>query len=64
MHGALRVLLMLERSARLSMRRIALFMQACAVVSIGMSDVGVAAMGDEKGTFVTLVDRIPRFEAY
>ncbi len=38
--------------------------QACAVVSIGVSDihVGVAMMGNKKTLFVTLVDRIPRFE--
>ncbi len=38
--------------------------QACAVVSIGVSDVGVATMGNKKALFVTLVDSIPRFEAY
>jgi hypothetical protein len=37
--------------------------QACAVIWIGVSDVGVATMGNKKA-FVTLVDRIPRFEAY
>jgi hypothetical protein len=37
---------------------------ACAVVSIGVSDIGVATMGNKKALFVTLVDRIPRFEAY
>jgi hypothetical protein len=38
--------------------------QACTVVSIAGSDVGVATMGHKKALFVTLVDRIPRFEAY
>ncbi len=38
--------------------------QACAVVSIGMSDIGVATMGNKKALFVTLVDHVPRFEAY
>jgi hypothetical protein len=38
--------------------------QACAVVLIGMSGIGVATMGNKKALFVTLVDRIPRFEAY
>ncbi len=37
--------------------------QACAVVSIGVSDVGVSMMGNKKALFVTLVDSIPRFEA-
>jgi hypothetical protein len=37
--------------------------EACAVVSIGMSDVGVATIGNKKAVFVTLMDRIPRFEA-
>jgi hypothetical protein len=38
--------------------------QACAVVSIGVSDIGVATMGNKKALFMTLVDRVPRFEAY
>ena len=43
--------------------------QACAVVSIGVSDIGVsdigvATMGNKKALFVTLVDHVPRFEAY
>ncbi len=38
--------------------------QACAVVSIGVSDVGVATMGNKKALSVTLVDSIPQFEAY
>ncbi len=38
--------------------------QACAVVLIGVSDIGVAMMGNQKALFVTLVDLIPRFEAY
>jgi hypothetical protein len=37
--------------------------QACAVVSIGVSDIGVATMGNKKALFVTLVDHVPRFEA-
>jgi hypothetical protein len=38
--------------------------QACAVVSIGVSDIGVATMGNKlKAVFVTLMDRIPQFEA-
>jgi hypothetical protein len=37
---------------------------ACAVVSIGVSDVGVATMGNKKALVVMLVDRMPRFEAY
>ncbi len=35
----------------------------CAVVLIGVSDIGVATIGNKKALFVTLVDRIPRFEA-
>jgi hypothetical protein len=38
--------------------------RACEVVSIGVSDVGVAKMGNKKALFVTLVDSIPQFEAY
>jgi hypothetical protein len=38
--------------------------QACTVVSIGVSDISVATMGNKKALFTTLVDRIPRFEAY
>ncbi len=38
--------------------------QTCAVVSIGVSDVGVATMCNKKALFVTLMDRIPRFEAH
>ncbi len=49
---------------RLSMRRIASLFQACAVVSIGVSGIGMAMMGNKKALFVMLVDRIPRFEAY
>ena len=37
--------------------------EACAVVSIGVSDIGVAMRGNKKAVFVTLVDRIPEFEA-
>ncbi len=37
--------------------------QACAVVSIGMSDIGVATMDNKKAVFMTFMDRIPRFEA-
>jgi hypothetical protein len=37
--------------------------QACAVVSIGVSGIGVATMGNKKALFVTLVDHISRFEA-
>jgi hypothetical protein len=37
--------------------------QACAVVSIGVSDIGVAAMGNKKELLVTFVDHVPRFEA-
>jgi hypothetical protein len=37
--------------------------QACAVVSIGVSDIGVAAMDNKKAVFMRLMDRIPRFEA-
>jgi hypothetical protein len=35
-----------------------------ALVSIGISDIGVATMGNKKALFMMLVDRIPRFEAY
>jgi hypothetical protein len=38
--------------------------QACVVVSIGASGIGVATMGNKKALFVMLVDLIPRFEAY
>jgi regulation of enolase protein 1 (concanavalin A-like superfamily) len=38
--------------------------QACSVVSIGVSDVGVATIGNKKALFVTLVDHILGFEAY
>ncbi len=38
--------------------------QACAVVSKGVSGIGVATMGNKKALFVTLVDHISRFEAY
>jgi hypothetical protein len=38
--------------------------QACAAVSIGVSDIGVATMGNKKALFVMLVDHVPRFEAY
>jgi hypothetical protein len=38
--------------------------QACAVVLIGVSDIGVATMSNQKALFVTLVDHVPRFEAY
>jgi hypothetical protein len=38
--------------------------QACAVVSIGVSDIGVATIGNKKALFVTLVDHVPLFEAY
>jgi hypothetical protein len=37
--------------------------RACTVVSIGVSDIGVATIGNKKAVFMTLVDRIPRFEA-
>ena len=33
--------------------------QACAVVSIGVSDIGVATNGNKKALFVTLVDHVP-----
>ncbi len=33
--------------------------QACAVVSIGVSDIGVATIGNKKALFVTLVDHVP-----
>ncbi len=38
--------------------------QACTVVSIGVSDIGVAMMGNKKALFVMLVDHVPRFEAH
>ncbi len=38
--------------------------QACAVVSIGVSDIGVATMGNKKALFVTLMDHVPRFESH
>jgi hypothetical protein len=38
--------------------------QAYAVVSIGVSDIGMATMGNKKALFVTLVDHVLRFEAY
>jgi hypothetical protein len=38
--------------------------QACVVVSIGVSDTGLAMMGNKKALFVTLVDHVPRLEAY
>ena len=38
--------------------------QACAVVSIGVSDIGMATMGNKKALFVTLLDSIPQFEAH
>jgi hypothetical protein len=40
--------------------------QACAVVSIGVSDIGMATMDNKKALFVMLVDRVPLhvFEAY
>jgi hypothetical protein len=38
--------------------------QACAVVSIGVSGISVAMMGNKSALFVTLVDCVPRFEAY
>ncbi len=38
--------------------------EACALVSMGVSDIGVATMGNKNALFVTLVDLIPRFEAY
>jgi hypothetical protein len=37
---------------------------ACAVVLIGVSGIGVATIGNKKALFVTLMDGIPRFEAY
>jgi hypothetical protein len=37
--------------------------QECAVVSIGVSDIGVATMDNKKAVFVTLMDHIPRLEA-
>jgi hypothetical protein len=45
------------------MHRIALIVQACAVVWIGVSEIGVAMMGNKKVVLVTLVDCIPRFKA-
>ena len=38
--------------------------QACAVVLIGVSDIGVATMSNQKPLFVTLEDHVPQFEAY
>ncbi len=38
--------------------------QAYAVVLTGVSNVGVATMGNKKALFVTLMERIPPFEAY
>jgi hypothetical protein len=38
--------------------------RACTVASIGVSDIGVATVGNEKALFVSLVDRVPQFEAY
>jgi hypothetical protein len=38
--------------------------QACAVVSIGVSDIGVATMGNKNALFVMVVDHVPLFEAY
>jgi hypothetical protein len=29
-----------------------------------MSDIGMATMGNKKALFVTVVDDVPRFEAY
>ncbi len=37
--------------------------QACAVISIGVSDIGMAMMDNKKAVFVMLMDHIPRFEA-
>jgi hypothetical protein len=36
--------------------------QACAVVSIGVSDIGMATKGNKKALFVMLVDHVPRFK--
>jgi hypothetical protein len=36
--------------------------RACAVVLIGVSDMGVATMGNKKALFVRLMNCIPRFE--
>jgi hypothetical protein len=36
---------------------------AYTVVSIGMSDIGVVTMSNQKALFVTLVDHVPQFEA-
>ncbi len=38
--------------------------QACAVVSIGVSDIGMATMDNKKALFLTFVDHVPRVEAY
>jgi hypothetical protein len=38
--------------------------QACAVVSMGVSDIHLASMGNKRALFVMLVDQIPQFEAY
>jgi hypothetical protein len=38
--------------------------QACAVVSIGVSDIGVAMMDNKKALFLTFVNHVPQFEAY
>ncbi len=56
-HGALRVLLMIQiRSFEHAQDSL---VQACAVVSIGVSDIGVATMGNKKALFETLVDHVP-----
>jgi hypothetical protein len=34
------------------------------LVSIGVSDIGVATMGNKKALFVMLLDHVPRFEAF
>ncbi len=36
--------------------------QAYAVVLTGMSDIGMAMIGNKKALFMTLVDRIPQFD--
>jgi hypothetical protein len=40
-----------------------ILVQACTVVSIGVSDIGVATIGNKKALFVMLVDHVPQFEA-
>ena len=48
----------LERFTQSSVRRIALFKHVHAVISIGVSDIGVATTGNKNAVFVMLVDPI------